>query len=168
MKTEGNLPEKMPEGFEVYERPGGMVYIRKIQKTPIHDDELKYVQNKIAPLVDQEGEEEYDQLRSMLAKNVLGFLSPEKQALVEQYGRTRFQAEIRKNEIIIYEVGRQDGRPIMKYELLDEETREFAAYRWCFKGRIDGWMRIGSQGTLRGLVDKYCPALGTDRFYELW
>ena len=59
MKTDGNLPDMMPEGFEVYERPGGMVYIRKIQVTPILDTELKYVQDKIATLVDQEGEKEY-------------------------------------------------------------------------------------------------------------
>ena len=158
----------MPEGFEVYERPGGMVYFRKIQETPILPEELKYVQNKIAPLVDQESEKECEQLRSMLAKNFLGFLSPEKQAIVEQHGRVRFQAEIRKNEIIIYEVGQIDGRPIMKFELLDEATRKFAAYRWCFKGRIDGWISIGSSGQLKELVDKHCSALGTDRFYELW
>ena len=168
MKTDGDLPEAIPDGFEVYERPGGMVYIRKIQQSPILADELKYVQDKIAPLVDQEAEREYAGWCDELTKVIPGFLASGRQSIVAQHCRSQFQAEIRRKEIIIYRVKKGDGMPIMKFVLVDEATREFDAYRWCFKGSIDDWMGIGHSGQLKELVDKYCPALGTDKFYELW
>ena len=165
LKTDGTLPESIPNGYEVYERPGGMVYFRKIQKTPVLPDELKYVQEKIASCVDQEDETVYRRLQSSLGAHVPGFLSSGKRAFIDKY-RTRFEAEIRGKEIIVYRV-KGDGMAIMKFVLIDESTREFIAYRWCFKGRIDDWIRIGSPGLLKTLVDRYCPALGTDNFYEL-
>ena len=162
-KAEGNLAVSVPEGYEIYEQPGGAVYFRKKQKTPILPHELKYVQDKIAPLVDQNQENEDEVMYARLSS--FGLPST---ALY----RTRYEAEIRGKEIIIYEVTRHDGRPLMKFELLDEETRKYRAYRWCFRGRIDDWITIGSfgisSGQLRDLVDKYCPALGTDDFYELF
>jgi hypothetical protein len=54
MNTEGNLVEAVPEGYEIYERPGGRVSVRKIQKTPILPHELQYVQDQLAPLTDRE------------------------------------------------------------------------------------------------------------------
>ena len=165
LKTDGPLAESIPNGYEAYERPGGMVYFRKIQKTPILPDELKYVQKKIASCVDQEDEKSYPQLQSSFGAHVPGFVSSGMSAFINKYC-TRFEADIRGKEIIVYRV-KGDGMPIMKFALIDESTREFIAYRWCFKGRIDGWIRIGSPGQLKMLVDRCCPALGTDNFYEL-
>jgi hypothetical protein len=164
MKSEGNLPEAIPTGFEIYERPGGLVSVRKIPQTPILPHELKYVQDKVAPLVNQESEKEYAELYAMFGG---AFLSPEKRVSFANRFRSRYEAEIRGQEIIVYEV-KGDGRPMMKFVLVDEETREYSAYRWCFKGSIDDWIELGSWGQLQDLVDQYCPALGTDRFYELW
>jgi len=163
-KSEGNLAETIPDGYEIYERPGGLVSFRKIQHSPILPHELKYVQDKIAPLVDQEDEKEYAGWVDMIPRYLR---TPERLALIANRCRTRFEAEIRGKEIIIYET-KNGGRPIMKFELLDEDTRVYCAYRWCFKGRIDDWIHIGYSGQLRDLADKYCPALGTDRFYELF
>jgi hypothetical protein len=95
------------------------------------------------------------------------FMTSGARELMNKY-RTRYEAEIRGEEIIIYEVKRHSGMPIMKFELLDEDTRKYQAYRWCFKGSIDDWMQIGYRGQLQDLALKYCPALGTDDFFELW
>src|SRR5215469_12888926 len=99
-KAEGNLPEAVPDGYEIYERPGGLVFVRRIQTPPILPVELKYVQDKIAPLVNQEDEKEYPEWRSVLRENFAGFVTAGAQAFVERF-RTRYQAEIRKKEIII-------------------------------------------------------------------
>lgn len=164
-KDGDDLPDAIPDGYEIYERPGGRVYLRKFQKTPILKNELEYVQEKIASCVDQEDEKAYRQLRSSLGAHVPGFLSSDRMAFVDKF-RTRFEAEIRGKEIIVYRV-KGDGMPIMKFALADESTREFIAYRWCFKGSIDDWIMIGLPGQLKKLADKYCPTLGTDDFYEL-
>ena len=165
-KSEGNFAKAIPDGYEIYEQPGGMVYFRKIQKTPILPHELKYVQDKIAPLRNKDDEKEYEQMKAFLIANSTDFLSSNGQSYLEQNYRMRYEAEIRGMEIIIYRV-RGHAMPILKFELIDEETREYLAYRWCFRGRIDGWIHIGFSGQLKCLVDKYCPSLGTDDFYEL-
>jgi len=164
--TEGNLAESLPDGYEIYEKPGGTVYVRKIPKTPILPHELQYVQDKVAPL-NFLGIKMRFGWSSPLDAPAFRFLSPEERAFHERY-RTRFEAEIRGNEIIIYEISHGRARPIMKFALNDEENREYVAHRWCFKGRIDDWIRIGKPGQLRDLVDKYCPALVTDDFFDLW
>ena len=154
--------ESIPEGYEIYERPGGMMFVRKIQKTPILPHELQCVQDQLTPL--------NNQLAAYIEFECGAYvrtLPVESQRYLE-INRSRYESEIRGKEIIVYEVSRGDGRPLMKFSLYDEESREYLAYRWCFKGRIDGWMRIGSPGQLRDLACKYCPALDTDEFFELW
>jgi hypothetical protein len=160
MRTEGNLVEAVPEGYEIYERPGGRVSVRKIQKTPILPHELQYIHDQLVPHNDRE----YAFFRSALGESAF-ILSSVKRLMLERH-RFRWQAEIRGKEIIIYEVS-CDGRPMMKFTLCDEEEREYQAYRWCFRGRIDGWLELRA-GQLSDLAAKYCPALGTDNFYELW
>jgi len=161
-KAEGNLLESIPEGYEIHERPGGMVFVRKIPKTLILPHEQQCVQDQLTPL--------NKQLAATYVESECWYvrtLTVDVQRYLER-NSTRYETEIQDKEIIIYEVSRGDGRPLMKFSLYDEESREYLAYRWCFKGRIDGWMRIGSPGQLRDLASKYCPALGTDEFYELW
>ena len=160
MRTEGNLVEAVPEGFEIYEQPGGRVYFRKIPKTPILVHELQYVQDQLAPI----NEREYASFCSELGGSSF-VLSSVKQRILDR-NRFRYKAEIRGKEIIIWEVS-CGGRPIMKFVLQDEEEREYRAFRWCFRGRIDGWLALRS-GQLSDLATRYCPALGTDDFYELW
>jgi hypothetical protein len=162
MKSEGNLAAAIPAGFEIYERPGGLVSVRKIPQTPILPHELKYVQDKVAPLGIKKDEKEYAEWCSEFGE---AFILPSKRLYLSDHRRTRYEAEIRGKEIIIYEV-KGYGRPMMKFVLDNEETREYSVYLWCFRGGIDGWFSLFSSGQLRDLVDQYCPALGTDRFYE--
>jgi hypothetical protein len=58
--------------------------------------------------------------------------------------------------------------PMMRFTLVDEQTRTFAVERWCFRGAIDGWFSLlGGVGELKTLVAKYCRHLGRESFYEL-
>lgn len=57
-KNGDDLPGTIPDGYEIYERPGGMVYLRKFQKTPILKEELEYVQKKIAGMVNCDRDQE--------------------------------------------------------------------------------------------------------------
>jgi hypothetical protein len=137
-KAEGNLLESIPEGYEIYERPGGMVFVRKIQKTPILPHELQCVQEQLTLL--------NDQLAAYLESECGAYvrtLPVESQRYLE-INRSRYESEIQGKEIIIYEVSRGRGMPLMKFALHDEESREYLAYRWCFRGR-EGWKSIGSR-----------------------
>ncbi|MCL2306610.1 MAG: hypothetical protein FWC43_14825 [Planctomycetaceae bacterium] len=155
-KEEGNPVDTIPDGYEIYERPGGMVYLRKEQKAPIWQEELEYVQNKIAGMIDQESEDKLSLLRSELGFGFPGFTGINTARFTKAF-QTRFEAEIRKEEIIIYEVRSSDARPLMKFVLKNEEERLFSTYRWCFKGRIDGWIHVGGTGSLKNRIRSRFP-----------
>jgi hypothetical protein len=160
-KAEGDTLESIPKGYEIYERPGGLVFVRKIPKTPILPHELQCVQEQLAILDNQL----VDPLEAEWSMYVCT-LTVRAQRYLERK-RTRYESEIRGKEIIIYEVRHENAMPMMKFALHDEETREYLAYRWCFRGS-EGWKSIGSRGQLQDLAGKYCPALDTDEFYEPW
>jgi hypothetical protein len=57
--------------------------------------------------------------------------------------------------------------PVMRFILDDQETREYRAQRWCYRGRIEDWMFVGP-GKMKMLARKLIPTLGTDDFFELF
>lgn len=57
---------------------------------------------------------------------------------------------------------------VMRFTLTDEETRLFFAERWCYRGRIDGWIDIHRSGEIGLLAKTLIPTLGTDRFFDLY
>jgi hypothetical protein len=58
--------------------------------------------------------------------------------------------------------------PVMRFILDDQETREYHAERWCYRGSIDDWIYAGHSGKINSLAKKLIPTLGTDEFYELY
>ena len=58
--------------------------------------------------------------------------------------------------------------PVMRFILDDQETREFHAERWCYRGSIDDWIYAGHSGKINSLAKKLIPTLDTDEFYELY
>jgi hypothetical protein len=57
---------------------------------------------------------------------------------------------------------------VMRFRLVEEDRRRFAAERFCFRGSIDDWIHIGGPDRLEKLVKRYVKYLGTDDFYELF
>ncbi len=47
LKTEGNVIDSIPEGYEIYENPNSQVYLRKIQPKVFSDRELETVEQGI-------------------------------------------------------------------------------------------------------------------------
>ena len=160
--AEGNLAESIPDGYEIFERPGGLVVIRKIPKTPILPHELKYVQDIIAT-IGNKVENEWAALYQRLGASVPVF-GLERMPLRE-YWQSRYEAEIRGKEIIVYEVRGGRVTPMLKFRLINENTRKYCASYW-YIGRTDGWRSLHSRGELRDLADEHCPSLGRDDFYD--
>ena len=44
---EGKMVDDIPEGFEIYEEPNGMVYLRKIQSKLISNEEIEIIKDSI-------------------------------------------------------------------------------------------------------------------------
>ncbi len=50
--NDGTLPKAVPGGYEIYEEPNGMVFLRKIQPQVITDDEINIVNSSIPGKLD--------------------------------------------------------------------------------------------------------------------
>lgn len=58
--------------------------------------------------------------------------------------------------------------PVMRFTLHDPETRTYSAERWCYLGRVEGWIGLGPAEEIERLAEKLIPTLGTDAFFELY
>lgn len=157
MDAVGQVVEALPEGYEVYENPNAQVFLRK----------------RVAPVI-----------------------LPEELALVEaalaRHGEVwQYQSDVKKATITVHEasdLGGLDGlyrefrgrrmladekrisahyTPMMRFTLADKESRAFIVERYCFRGRIDGWIFLDGPGALAPLVRKYVKHLGRESFFEL-
>lgn len=44
---DGNLPDRIPDGFEIYENPSGQVYLRLVKPKHFTDNEIQTIKNSI-------------------------------------------------------------------------------------------------------------------------
>jgi hypothetical protein len=161
-KSEGNLVEVIPEGYEIYEHPNAQVFLRQVQPQIITDAERQVV---------EDGMQKYS-------------------------GVSHYKIDIKGNEILIYTAAQNMGAlnailqtfpgameqraqvedvlsrsahytPVMKFALIDENTRLFATQRYCYRGSIDDWMYAGGSGELKLLVRRYVKHIDKESFYEL-
>jgi hypothetical protein len=156
-KGEGALVDEVPEGYEIYERPEGQVYLRKAQPRLITDDELRAVHEALrryAPdqpcLVDVKGNEiivhhsdprDYVRVQEILG----GFGGISATELAQQVGRYA---------------------PAFRFLLVNEKKRLFAAFRWYVRWS-EGWMPMARLGPLEKLTAECFPHLGSDSYHEL-
>ena len=155
MKADGHLAETIPEGHEVYEAPDAQVFLRKQPPQVVTPEEVAFVRDglvRYAPgqhcLVDLRDDHivVYHAERITLDLDDFGF------------GSRRLPARYR------------DYMKVMRFTLVDAEARTFRVQRWCFRGSIERWIDLwmaGSEGELADLVQRFCPHLGRESFYEL-
>lgn len=163
MKAEGELPDTIPEGYEIYEQPGNaQVFLRKELPQLITDFEKHVVERELknaAPskwyVVDIKGKEltifesneDIDNL-----KEIFGSKAP--------LNDPSFMDDILKIAV--------DYAPIMKFILEDEEKRTFIVNRYCFLGSIDDWIFIGGPGPLKEIAKDYIKHLGQESLFQLF
>jgi hypothetical protein len=77
-------------------------------------------------------------------------------------------ADVREKHIVVYYSERGDlYQKVLRFTLIDEDRRSFAAERWCFLGSIDDWIPLSGGGDLSQLVKRYAPHIGKESFFEL-
>ena len=57
---------------------------------------------------------------------------------------------------------------VLRFVLVEPTRRAFQTERMCYLGSVDGVIPIGSPEPISALADRVIPALGTERFFELW
>ena len=160
MKNEGNLVEKIPDGFQIYENPNAQVFLQRIQPKIITDDEIAIV---------EKGMKKFSSLqyyRIDVKKNIIYVYTPDQNVtyLSELYSSFPQAKATDVKDAVTRSISYSS---MLRFVLYDEHKRIFITERFCFLGSIDDWIEIGKSDTLQKLVEKYVKHLEKDSFYEL-
>lgn len=164
-KPGGTGVDKLPADFEIYEHPqSALVSVRKIKPSRLLPFELEFLKEQIHKLsgiehviVDRTGDSiviylcdrDPDEINSLLNLMV---------------GPLGEHAESNKQWMIAHAT----YSPLFRFTLIDENERLFRAERWCFRGRVDGWIGLSSRDQpLDELAARFLPHLGQESFFEL-
>ena len=165
MKDKGNLVEKIPGGYKIYEHPANaQVFLRKKQPQIVTDIE-SYLINKYLNKLKRP----YRYIFDIKGKIITIFESNQNiDAIKELFKRMPFGKY--QSESCIAEMLDQETtyRPVMRFILEDETRRIFVAERFCFKGSVDDWININMPDSLENLLKTYLKRLGKDSFYEFF
>jgi hypothetical protein len=159
-KKDGVLVESIPDGYEIYENPNAGVYLRRIQPKIFADKEISTV---------EKGVRKYSGLENFkvdVKKNAIVVFLPDQDTdhLKGIFSRFLLPGSSKLDEILTESL---TYSPMMRFVLVDKESREFVVERWCFRGSIDDWIFVDHSNDLAKLVEKYCKHLGKDSFYDL-
>jgi hypothetical protein len=122
-----------------------------------------------------EGYEVYENpdAQVFLRKKLPRFITEEEIAVVRQGLRKHAKgrhcmADVRERQIVIYHSERGDlYQKVLRFTLIDEDRRRFAAERWCFLGSIDDWIHLSGNADLATLVERFGPHIGKESFFQL-
>ena len=162
-KSEGNLIEQIPDGFEIYENPNAQVFLRRIPKKIITDAEVQVVKqgmenfSKVKPfIIDVKKEIIY----IFISKSNTDQLSEMIRSTAGPFNRDADTIEQLIQQSIRYTSD-------LRFTLIDKQKRRFQTERYCYLGSIDDWIHIGHEDSLDVLVKTYFPHLGQESFFEL-
>jgi hypothetical protein len=86
---------------------------------------------------------------------------------VNRQASVRTKVEIVKNCLVLYTMEWGRGTAMMRFKLIDKDKRIFAVSRYCFRGSVDRWIDLDSEGTLETVCNKFLHHLGEESFYDL-
>ena len=161
LHTRGPLAEAVPESFEIYENPNGLVSLRRILPKLISDAELDIVKREVGRISRLEG-----CLVDRKLKVLTVYLVDRKEDLVSELGlvmpwRLRTDRGFAPSSLWSYD-------PQLQFILVNEQKRFFQTRRYCYLGGIDDWIDIGGAGPLPKLAKLFIKHLGQESYYELF
>lgn len=164
-----NVVDEIPAGYEITESVNGIVSLSKVRAKLLLDKEINIVRaaiekhpemqryridikSKAITIYEQVGPD-LPGIAKMLAES-LGFpaVTPED-----------FNQRLEKEHNIYTQY-----TPVTRFTLRDKEKRLFGAEIMCYLSYVDDWIDIEYGKTIEELADVIIPALGTNKFYELW
>jgi hypothetical protein len=159
-KSEGELVETLPDGFEIYESPNGQVFLRRIQREIITSQELDVVNREM---------KRHRHLKAYKAEvkaHAITLFEPDQDvdglsALISEL--SGFSSKLGEDWLAKH----LTYAPIMRFILLDETDRTFVMERRYFSDASDQWISVGLPGKLTHLARTYIKHLGRESFFDM-
>jgi len=159
-KKDGKLLKKIPEGYEIYENPNGLVFLRKIRTKIFSDEEIAIVDNGVRDNADLEF------YKVDVKGNAIIIYLPlqDVDAFKEVISLSTLKTPERKNNLIHKYI---TFIPEMRLILTDKEKRLFSLQRYCYRGATDHWLTLETSSGLKRLATKYFKHLAKESFFDL-
>lgn len=159
-KKDGNILNKIPKGYEVYENPNAQVFLSRKKAPVFSDDEIAIVENAMEKLC------QLERWKINLNKNAIEIHAPCEdieglRKIIKILSPFVKSKDIEKviDETLHYYL-------IVRFLLFDKKKREFAVERIFFSGHCDEWLFLESSRDLKYLAEKYCPHVGQESLFE--
>ena len=162
-KSEGNLVDTIPDGYEIYEHPNAQVFLRKIPRQLITSEEIALVKNGIEKYTKMTEKREF--LLDIKEKYLVVYLCEQNlEMLTDSWTELGMSSREKVAEVILRNTTYSQ---MMRFTLEDQESREFLLERWCFRGSVDDWIELDCDDLLT-LVKKYVKHLNQESFFNLF
>lgn len=156
--SEGLLAPSIPDGYEIYENVNAQVFLRRKTIPLIQDDEIDLIRTALG----KQGPEWKHKVEIKKAMIVIHQAGQDYDALERRFSSWMDGAKMER-----FKIQSATYMPIMRFILQDNEKRIFWTERYCFRGSIDDWIRIGQPGKLTALSKQFIKHLGRESFFEL-
>lgn len=156
-KSEGDLVDTIPDGYEIYEHPRGQVLLRRRSSRHITNAELALVHEGIERLANCAF------YRVGVDKDTITLHTADDdpiRGLGQELGLPSLPRHISARHAVYVAT--------MRFVLVDRKARLFRPQRYCSRGSIDKWINIGPPDTLSSVIERYVGHLGRESFYELF
>jgi hypothetical protein len=170
----GEPVEAVPEGYEIYEHPSNaQVFLRKSVPRLITEIEEQLIKKHLSAAKSSQ------RYRIDIKKECLTIYESDTDAdglgeFLKQYSEMGvLQADSTKDNVdnqiagIIEALGKSSQyTAVLRFCLIDKDSRHFVAARYSFRDSIDDWHYLDGPDTLQALAPKYISLLGTERFFN--
>jgi hypothetical protein len=155
--ADGPLVDVVPNGFEIYENVGGQVFLRRIPKKVIADEELAWTRTALTAHA-----EEW-RYKTEVKKNIITVYETD---IHDDWSSVLpWVSPAREKQ---FRIQHANYMAVLRFILVDPAQRRFAPERYCFRGSVEDWISLGPPAPLPALLKKYVRHLGRDSFYELF
>jgi hypothetical protein len=164
-QPKGEPLEEIPEGWEISESVNGVVSLARKRPAQILPEELAAVEAAV------QRHPRSQNYRVSVKRNrieVYERVGLDADAMVAELNKAGLAIPGRVGKLRELLDRRAQFTPVMRFILVDAETRDFGAQRWCYRGSIDDWIDVGAFRPVGQLAQQLIPTLGTDRFFELY
>jgi len=159
-RKDGKLLERIPKGYEIYENPNGLVFLRKEWTKVFSDEEIAIVENAMKDYTNLEF------YRIDVKGNAIIIYLPlqDVNAIKEVISQFRLNTPAEINHTLQRII---TFAPEMQLILTDKEKHLFSVKRYCYRG-LGSWITLETSSDLKVLVKKYLKHLAKESFFDLF
>ena len=164
--AKGTPCQAIPDGYEVSETPNGRVSIVKSRPKRVRQSEADMIQR----ILDNEHPSP-SKYRIFVRHNCIDIyerVDSGADNLIDMFRQRGLGFAVDRREFREWCDSRARFEAVMRFTLLDEETRMYQAQQMYYLGSIKDWINVGEVDGLEVLARDMIGRLGTESFSELY